>query len=303
MRQIFLLLVVGLAIGFCLAAKGMDTRSPEAVPAQLVLAVAAGVASHPGLRVAMIQMDVVDGDLAENMRRAEKRIRESAEKKADLVCLPEAVDFGWLYQKAREDALTIPGTYTGFLSKLAKELKIWICAGCLEKAGDKTYNAAVLIDRTGAIVLKHRKINTLPDLTAHLYEAGNAQDIKAVDTEFGQVGVTICADNFDLKHPQKVADSGAWLLITPHGFAAPVNDLFDNGVSFINHIKKVAKQTKLWVIGTNTGLSEVAGGKWKGYRHSGGSTIADPAGKAVAIGRFIETDLVIFDIPSIAERL
>ncbi|MCX5769163.1 MAG: carbon-nitrogen hydrolase family protein [Candidatus Hydrogenedentes bacterium] len=225
-------------------------------------------------------------------------MRKAAGEKPDLVCLPEAVDFGWLYQKAREDALPIPGQYTDFLSNLAKELKIWISAGCLEKAGDKTYNAAVLIDRTGAIVLKHRKINTLPDLTAHLYDAGTAQDINVVDTEFGRVGVTICADNFDIDHPQKVADLGAWLLITPHGFAEKQSDLLDNGVSFINHIKKVAKKTKLWVVGTNTGLSTVAGGKWKGYRHSGCSTIADPAGKAAAIGRFIEPDLVIFDIPA-----
>ena len=248
------------------------------------------------LRVAMIQMDVADGHLTENMRRAEKHIRESADKKAGLVCLPEACDLGWLCQTARQDALPIPGAYTAFLSNLANELQVWICAGCLEKAGDNTYNAAVLIDRTGAIVLKHRKIGTLPELTAHLYDAGNAADIKVADTEFGRIGLTICADNFDMQHPQKVADLGAWLLIAPHGFAAKETDLFDNGVSYMNHIKNVAEKTKLWVVGTNTGLSEVAGGAWKGYKHSGCSTVADPAGKAVAIGRFMEPDLVTCDI-------
>lgn len=276
----------------------MDKNLCETIQAQADTAPADDIAPHPGLRVAMLQMDVVDGDLAENMRRAERSIRESASLKADLVCLPEAADFGWLYQKARDDAHPIPGRYTGFLSTLAQELNVWISAGCLEKAVDKTYNAAVLIDPTGAIVLKHRKISTLPELTAHLYDAGNAQDIDVVDTEFGRVGITICADNFDLAHPQKVADRGAWLLIAPHGFAAKVSDLLDNGVSYMNHIKNIAKQTKLWVAGTNTALSEVAGGQWKGYRHSGCSTIADPTGKPVAIGSFLETDLVIHTIPS-----
>jgi N-carbamoylputrescine amidase len=252
---------------------------------------------HPGLRVAMIQMDVIDGDLEENMRRAEQGIRESAERRADLVCLPEVADFGWLYQNARQDALPIPGKYTDFLSGLAKELNIWISAGCLEKDGDKTYNTAVLIDRQGAIVLKHRKISTLPELTAHLYDPGDAEDIHAVDTEFGRVGITICADNFDIEHPKKVAALGAWLLITPHGFAENTRDLLDNGVAYINHIKKVAKESNLWVIGTNTAISEVAGGAWKGYRHSGASTIAAPTGKAAAIGKFLETELVVFDIP------
>lgn len=253
--------------------------------------------SHPGLRVAMVQMDILDGNLAENMLRAEKSIREAAGKKADLVCLPETADFGWLYQNAREDAQPIPGKYTDFLSGLARELNVWISAGCLEKDADKTYNSAILIDRSGNIVLKHRKIITLPKLTAHLYDAGSTEDIKVVDTEFGRIGLTICADNFDIANPQKVSDMGAWLLVTPHGYAEKESDLVDNAVSFMNHIKKIAGTTELWVIGTDAGLSLVTGGLWKGHLHSGGSTIADPTGKAVAIGKVRETDLVIFDIP------
>ena len=255
-------------------------------------------ASHPGLRIAMVQMDVADGNLEENMRRAEKSIREAAVMKVDMVCFPEAVDFGWLYQQARKDALPIPGKFTDFLSSLAKELKIWISAGCLEKDGDKTYNSAVIIDRTGKIVLKHRKINTLPNLTSLLYDSGSTDSIKVVDTEFGRIGLTICADNFDLKNPKKVAKLGAWLLIAPHGFAAKVCDLENNAVEFMNHIKGVAAKTKLWVVGTNTGLSLVAGGEWKGYLHSGCSTIADSHGKVVAIGKLKEPDLVIYNIPS-----
>lgn len=246
----------------------------------------------------MVQLDVVDGGLAENMKRAENGVKEAAERKADLVCLPEAADWGWLYQQSRRNALPIPGVYTDFLSALASELGIWICGGCLEQDDDKTFNSAVLVDRTGAIALKHRKIDTLPELTGHLYDAGRPEDIMAVETEFGRVGVTICADNFDIDHPRKVADQGAWLLIAPHGFAAKQEDLFDNAVAFINHIKHVAEKTALWVVAANTARSEVAGGDWKGYRHSGASTVADPSGKAKAIGRFLEPDLVIHDIPA-----
>ena len=255
------------------------------------------IPSHPGLRVAMVQMDISDGDLVENMKRAEENIRKAAGMKADLICLPEAADFGWLCQKSREVALPIPGKYTDFLSRLASEHGIWISAGCLEKDGEKTYNSAVLIDRTGKIVLKHRKISTLPELTSHLYDQGSADSIKVVSTEFGIAGVTICADNFTIKHPQKVADKGAWLLIAPHGFAEKESDLPENAIKYMNRIKKTAADTRLWVIGTDAVLSPVAGGAWKGYLHSGCSTIADPAGKAVAIGKFKETDLIIYDIP------
>ncbi len=207
-------------------------------------------------------------------------------------------DFGWLYQQARRDAFPIPGKYTDFLSSLAKELKVWISAGCLEKDNDKTYNSAVIIDRNGNIVLKHRKFNTLPKLTSHLYDPGSAEDIKVTDTEFGRIGLTICADNHNIEYPLRVAELGAWLLIAPHGYAASDTNLVDNAIKYMNHIKNVAEKTKLWVIGTDAAHSPVAGGDWKGYLHSGCSTIADPTGKAVAMGKFRESDLIIYDIPS-----
>jgi predicted amidohydrolase len=241
---------------------------------------------------------VIDGNLSDNMKHARKLIKEAARKGTDLICLPEAADLGWLCQDGRKLANPIPGRYTDFLSDLAKKFHVWISAGCLENDRNKTYNSAVLIDRSGKIILKHRKINTLPGLTSHIYDAGSADDIKVVSTEFGLIGITICADNFDIKNPQKVADLGAWLLITPHGFAARLEDLPDNSVSFMNHIKKIAKETKLWVIGTNTGLSLVAGGAWKGQLHSGCSTIADPSGKAMIIGKFKMPDMVFYDIPA-----
>jgi predicted amidohydrolase len=156
----------------------------------------------------------------------------------------------------------------------------------------------VLINRAGTIVLKHRKINTLPDLTAHLYDAGRSADISVVDTEFGRVGLTICADNFSAEHPRRVAELGAWLLIAPHGFAEKESDLADNAVSYMNHIKRVAQGAGLWVIGTDTALSRVTGGAWAGYLHSGCSTLARPDGKAAALGTFREPDLVVHDIPA-----
>jgi predicted amidohydrolase len=254
--------------------------------------------AHPGLRVAMVQLDVVDGALAENMKRARKGIERAARMKADLICLPEAADFGWLCQQAREVALPIPGSYTDLLCKLARRHGVWISAGCLERDGARTYNAAVLINRSGTVVLKHRKIATLPELTSHLYDAGRSEDISVVDTEFGRVGLTICADNFSAENPRRVAELGAWLLIAPHGFAEKESDLADNAVSYMNHIKRVAQGAGLWVIGTDTALSRVAGGAWAGYLHSGCSMIASPAGKAVALGKFKEPDLVICDIPA-----
>lgn len=253
---------------------------------------------HPGLRIALAQIPVEDGDLEHNMRLAEEAAREAARQKADMLNLPEASDWGWLYQQARRDATPIPGKYTDFLTGLAKQHRMWVTAGCLEKDGDRAYNSAVIIDRAGRIVLKQRKIDTLPFLTQHLYDRGRPEDIKTIDTEFGRIGLTICADNFQLKNPQRVADQGAWLLIAPHGFAAEPEKLEQNSRDYQNHIRNVAAKTKLWVVGTDTVLGTVQGGEWKGRLHSGCSMVARPDGTVAVVAKFKEPDLIIYDIPA-----
>ncbi len=253
---------------------------------------------HGKVRVALAQIPVEDGNLERNMRLAEAAAEQAAKQKADILNLPEAADWGWLYQEARRDALAIPGKYTDFLAELAKRHRMWISAGCLEKAGDNVYNSAVILDRTGRIVLKHRKIETLAWLTKHLYDQGRSEDIKTIDTEFGRIGLTICADNFKLENPRRVADLGAWLLIAPHGFAAEPNRLEQNSKEYQQHICKVAGQTGLWVVGTDSVLGEVRGGAWKGWLHSGCSMVARPDGTAAIVAKFKEPDLVVFDIPA-----
>lgn len=252
---------------------------------------------YRNVRVALAQLPLEDGKLHHNMKLAEAAAKEAALRGAVFLNLPEAADWGWLHQEARRDALTIPGVYTDFLAELARDYKLWISAGCLERDADKVYNSAVIVDRAGKIVLKHRKIDTLSWLTGHLYDAGNANDIRTVDTEFGRLGLTICADNFNLKNPKRVADLGAWLLVAPHGFAAEENRLEQNSQEFQAHIRKVAGATGLWVVGTDSVLGTVQGGAWKGWLHSGCSTVARPDGTAAAVGKFKEPDLVICDIP------
>ena len=230
------------------------------------------------------------------MRLAEAAASQAGRQHVDFLNFPEAADWGWLHQQARRDALPIPGKYTDFLAELARRYKLWISAGCLERDADKVFNSAVIIDRTGRLVLKHRKIDTLPWLTKHLYDPGEAQDIKIIDTEFGRIGLTICADNFNLKHPQQVADQKAWLLVAPHGFAAEESKLEQNSKEYQTHICKVASKTGLWVIGTDAVLGRIQGGAWKGRLHSGCSLVARPDGTHAILAKFKQPDFVTYDI-------
>ena len=89
-----------------------------------------------------------------------------------LLHLPEAADWSLAPSGARRDALPFPGRYADFLAGLAKRFKCWISAGCLEKERNQVYNSAVIIDRAGRLLLKHRKIDTLPWLTRNFMRLG-----------------------------------------------------------------------------------------------------------------------------------
>ena len=149
-------------------------------------------------RLAMAQMRVAGGLPDLNLSRAGSLIAEAAGNGADIVLLPEALDLGWGDPCAADLAQGIPGgASSGALCRAAFENRVWVCAGIVEREGDHIYNSAMLIDRAGAIPTVHRKVNEL-DFARELYTTGESAGV--VETEFGPVGVMICADAFIENH-------------------------------------------------------------------------------------------------------
>src|SRR5204863_6606910 len=112
-----------------------------------------------GYRVGMAQILIEGGESDANLGRAVQAIGEAATQGCRLVVLPECLDLGWTDPSARELARPIPGPNADRLAQAAREHRIYVAAGLVERAGDRLYNAAVLIDHQGGIRLHHRKIN------------------------------------------------------------------------------------------------------------------------------------------------
>src|ERR1039457_827075 len=103
----------------------------------------------------------------DNLERAETRIREAAQRGAQIVCLQEL--FRSQYFCREEDARlfdlaeTIPGPSTDRLGPLAKELGVVIVASLFEKRAVGLYhNTAVIIDADGSLLGRYRKMH-IPD--------------------------------------------------------------------------------------------------------------------------------------------
>jgi predicted amidohydrolase len=170
------------------------------------------------LRIGMGQMRVDCGEPARNLERARAMIGQAAAGGCHAVVLPECLDFGWTHPSAREGAQPIPGPHSDMLAEAARAGGIHVVAGLVERAGERLYNAAVLLAPDGALLLKHRKINEL-DIARDFYSTGIS--LAVAETPLGTLGVTICADNFpeSLELATSLARMGSRLLLSPCAWA------------------------------------------------------------------------------------
>jgi len=232
------------------------------------------------INLAMVQLNVEGGNPTNNIIRAKKMIAEAAQNNAQIVLLPEAMDLGWTHPSALTKAYPIPGgkTYES-LAQSAVDNGVYVCAGIIEKDGDKVYNSAVIISPEGELLLKHRKINELK--IGHKYYA-LGENLNVCDTEYGRIGLMICADaNAKGKIlSRSLAMMGAELILSPCSWAVPAD--FDNekkpyGDTWYNAYSPVAKEFSVWIAGcSNVGL--MTDGPWKGWKGIGCSLVVDTEG-------------------------
>ena len=151
--------------------------------------------------VGLIQTSVSE-DIATNMKRTIEKIRQAAEKGAQIVCLQELYRTRYFPQDEKQDAAklseTIPGESTIALAEVAKEKKIVIIAPVFEKAANGIFfNTAVVINADGKTLGKYRKVHIPYDPL--FYEQNYfapGEGYLVYKTWYGNIGVLICYDQW-----------------------------------------------------------------------------------------------------------
>jgi predicted amidohydrolase len=143
------------------------------------------------MRICLIPLHVEPGSPTENIRRFIAILDQVRDQHPDLVCLPECSFTGYLYEEAdlARFAEAIPGPTTAEMSRLAQAQGVYLCFGLLESTPQGVYDTALLLDRNGAIAGIHRKLSEKPPFI-------NGTAVGSIDTEFGRLGMLVCADLF-----------------------------------------------------------------------------------------------------------
>lgn len=229
-------------------------------------------------------MLVCGGQPEANLASAEAFIEQAARSGADVVLLPEALDYGWTHPAARE---AVAGRSLDRLARAARSNGVFVCAGLIEPVGDSLFNAAYLIDRNGEVLTRHRKINEL-DIARDLYSVGDTADAIA-ETEFGRLGVHICADGFAEGQwiSRELAAKGGYGILSPCAWAVPADFTGVYGQLWRDNYAPVARECGIWIAGcSNVGAMEA--GPWAGRRCIGNSMVFDAGGRELLTGPFGE---------------
>ncbi len=245
--------------------------------------------NHPDpFTLALVQMRVEPGRKSDNLRHAIELVGMAAGQGAQVVVLPEAMTLGWTDASTKILADEIPGGETcTALRDLARQHRIFLCSGLVEKAGDQTFNAALLFDPQGEILLHHRKLNEL-DIGHECYAQGDR--LQVAHTPLGTFGVMICADAFVRGQivTRALGLMGADLILSPSAWAVPADH--DNlkdpyGQLWLDNYCPVARDFRLWIAGVSN-VGWIRSGPWQGRRCIGCSLLIDANGETVLQGPY-----------------
>ncbi len=250
----------------------------------------------PTFKLALVQMRVEPGRKDVNLPHAKELVGRAASEGAHVVVLPEAMPLGWTHPTASTLADEIPGGQTcAVLRALARQHRIFLCSGLVERAGDKTFNAALLVNPEGEILLHHRKLNEL-DIGQECYAQGDR--LQVAHTPLGTFGVMICSDAFARGQivSRVLGLMGAHIILSPSAWAVPADH--DNkrdpyGQLWRENYGPVARDFRLWIAGVSN-VGPITAGPWQGRNCIGSSLLVDPHGDAVLQGPYgVEAETIL----------
>ena len=162
------------------------------------------------MRAAAVQMAPVLGSRSGTTEKVCAAIRAAATEGAALVVFPETVVpyypyfsfiqpaavMGKEHLRLYEESVVVPGPTTEAVAEAARTTGTVVVLGVNERAHGTLYNAQLVFDADGRLVLHRRKITP----TYHermVWGQGDGAGLRAVDTRVGRIGALACWEHYN----------------------------------------------------------------------------------------------------------
>ncbi len=165
------------------------------------------------MKIAMVQMNVVSGNIEQNRRHGLELTRLAAET-ADVIVLPELWTSGYSLRQVAAFAETETGPTIQGLSEIARHKQVVIIGGSVAfRQGSSIYNGLFVVTRAG-LLADYQKIHLFSLLNeGDFFAAG--QILCLFDLAGRTAGAAIC---YDLRFPEifrSLALQGAAIIFVP----------------------------------------------------------------------------------------
>ncbi|MDY0389474.1 MAG: carbon-nitrogen hydrolase family protein [Desulfobulbus oligotrophicus] len=168
------------------------------------------------LKIALAHAAVVHKQPQKNRRELLALVQEAGEQGVQLVVAPELMISGYSFAGHHDMepyAETAEGPTVTAVAALCRQYGMYVCVGMaeLEPLTGILYNSAFVLDPTGSIVCRYRKINA----ECRWACPGDPCQDNTFDTPWGRMGVLICSDSYHSLMARVTALRGAVLLLIP----------------------------------------------------------------------------------------
>ena len=174
------------------------------------------------LRIAMLHLAPIPGDITKNRRLVEKAVNAAARLGATWIITPELIVTGYTFADniGTKWIVPQPDPWMSHMSRLASRLRVTLFLSCPEqdRRSHKLYNSLFAIAADGTIVGSHRKIHTLR-VGSEAWSTPGTQAVAVPVPPFTRVGMLICADAYTSDIARNLQAQGAQLLVSSAAWA------------------------------------------------------------------------------------
>ncbi len=187
------------------------------------------------VKVAATQMSC-SFNIDENISKAEKLVKEAAQKGAQIILLQELFETPYFCQTENSNYYAYATELENnkaitYFKKVAKELKIVLPISFYEKKNNARYNSLAVLDADGTVIGKYRKshIPDGPGYEEKFYFNPGDTGFKVWNTQYGKIGVGICWDQWYPEAARCMTLMGAEIIFYPTAIGSePQNESIDS---------------------------------------------------------------------------
>lgn len=229
------------------------------------------------VKVSVIQMDCVLGDIDANVDKIDKLVDFAREQGAKFIVFPELGTTGYFVGDMIDElAEPIPGPTTDRLGEIAQGANAYLLGGMIERGQDgDLYNSLVMLSPEGEVVANYHKVHMF-SVEREIFTSGDEGMV--VDTEFGRVGLTVC---YDLVFPEYIRGlvlQGAQLILNGTDW---ITNQWQTKMGWSGEVTSHMAATRALENGIHLAMANRVGLE-EGWKSLGHSCVCSPSGHFLA---------------------